>query len=200
MDDYKPNSHRSKEELPKTPEKRVIDKVVSNTTKQKKKTEARKFIDVFIQEDLRSIGSYILTDVVVPAIKRTILDSVKAILGETGTSRSSTSATKISYRSFYDKEADKKTPYNMAQTRAGFDYDEIVFESRGDAEAVLDAMNDIVNSQYGIVSVGDLYDLANITTDNYTVNNYGWTDIRGSKVVPTRDGYMLKLPRALPLK
>jgi hypothetical protein len=65
---------------------------------------------------------------------------------------------------------------------------------------VLQAMCDIVSSEYGIVSVGDLYDLANITNDNYTLNKYGWTNLRDAKVVPTRDGYMIKLPRALPLR
>jgi hypothetical protein len=59
-------------------------------------------------------------------------------------------------------------------------------------------MDDIIN-RYGVVSVGDLYDLAGISTTNYTVNKYGWTNIRSAHVVRTRDGYLLKLPRALPL-
>ena len=34
---------------------------------------------------------------------------------------------------------------------------------------------------------------------NYTDNKYGWTDIRNASVIRVRDGYMIKLPKALPL-
>ena len=58
-------------------------------------------------------------------------------------------------------------------------------------------MDEIVGT-YGTVSVADLYDLVGIT-GAYTDNKYGWTDIRSASVVRVRDGYMIKLPRALPL-
>jgi len=201
MENYKPNSHKSKEEpVAQTSDKR-IEKVVVGKAKQKKKSEPRKFFDVFIQDDLTNIGSYIMTDVLIPAIKRTIMDSVKAILGEPGgSSRGTSTASKVSYRSFYDdRDSGRRTQYNVPQAR-GFDYDDILFDSRADADAVLESMLDLVNGQYGIVSIADMYDLANISNDNYTANNYGWTNLRDSRVVATRDGYMLKLPKALPLK
>ena len=54
-----------------------------------------------------------------------------------------------------------------------------------------------LSEKYKVISVAELYDLASITTHNYTCNNYGWVDLRGSSVVRVRDGYILKLPRAL---
>ena len=36
-------------------------------------------------------------------------------------------------------------------------------------------------------------------TGNYTDNKYGWTNIRNAEVVRVRDGYRIKLPRALPI-
>ena len=51
---------------------------------------------------------------------------------------------------------------------------------------------------YGTVSVADLYDLVGIS-GNYTDNKYGWTNIRNAEPIRVRDGYMLKLPKALPL-
>ena len=51
---------------------------------------------------------------------------------------------------------------------------------------------------YGIVSVGDYYDLVGIQGD-YTSENYGWTNIRNAQVVRVREGYMIKLPIALPI-
>ena len=107
-------------------------------------------------------------------------------------------SSKVSYSRYYDdrRDRDRSRDYRTSSIRSGFDFDEIIFETRGDAEAVLDAMYDILN-QYKVVSVAELYDLASITTHNYTCNNYGWVDLRGSSVVRVRDGYILKLPRAL---
>ena len=199
MEEFRSNSNKSREGIPvKNPEKKV-EKVISGTAKVVKKSDTKKFANAFIKDDLGSIGSYIFTDVLIPAIKKTILESVKAVLGETGSSNT-VSASKVSYRKYYDNEQERKTQYNSIPSRGGFDYDDIEFKTRGDAEAVLDGLNDIINSQYGVASVGDFYDLANISTDNYTVNNYGWADLRGCRVVPTREGYMIKLPRALPLR
>ena len=52
--------------------------------------------------------------------------------------------------------------------------------------------------QYGIISVSDLCELVGIS-GNYTDNKYGWTSLRTADVVRTRDGYILKLPKALPI-
>lgn len=201
MEEFTSNSYKSKEAA-SPPLDKKLEKVVSGKAVAKKKTESRKFLEAFVKDDLGSIGSYIISDVVVPSIKKTILDSVKAILGETGGSgRGTTTASRVSYRSYYDdRDALKRSTAGAAPLRTGFDYDDINFEYRADAEAVLEAMCDIVNSHYGIVSVADMYDLANITNDNYTINKYGWTDLRDARVVATREGYMIKLPRALPLR
>ena len=64
-----------------------------------------------------------------------------------------------------------------------------------DIERVLFTEKAIAN--YGIASVADLYDLAGITCRNYTANRYGWTDIQSAKVIRTREGYTLQLPRTV---
>ena len=51
---------------------------------------------------------------------------------------------------------------------------------------------------YQLVSVADFYDLVGVS-GNYTDNRYGWTNVRNAYVVRVRDGYMIKLPKALPL-
>lgn len=199
MEEYKPNSRKSKEE-PAAEKK--IEKVVSGSVKSKKKNEIQKFADVFISDDVSNVKSYILMDVLVPAIKKALSDIVTngidmVLYGETGRAKNRTPASRgshINYSASYDRPSERSS----YTSRAGFDYDDLIFETRGDAESVLDAMNDVIG-QYGVVSVGDLYDLANVSTDNYTSNKYGWTDIRGCKAVRVRDGYVLKLPRALPL-
>ena len=76
--------------------------------------------------------------------------------------------------------------------------DDIILESRVEAEDVISRMKEIIET-YGFVRVTDLYYLVGITGD-YTDNKYGWTNIRDAEPVRVRDGYMLKLPKAVPLK
>lgn len=198
MEEYKPNSYRSKEEHKTDISEKKVKKVISGSAKSKKKGEMQKFADIFISEDVSNVKSYILMEVIVPAIKKAISDVVTngvdmILYGESGRSKKN-SATKVSYGKYYngDREPRRTAP------KVGFDYDDIIFETRGDAESVLDAMNEIISS-FNVVSVGDLYDLADVSTDNFTVNKYGWTDISGCKAVRVRDGYILKLPKAAPI-
>ena len=66
-----------------------------------------------------------------------------------------------------------------------------------DQEDVLMRMDELMET-YGLVRVADLYDLVGIT-GNYTDNKYGWTNIRNAEIVRVRDGYMIKMPRAVPI-
>lgn len=203
MDDYKSNSNKSKDEQKESTSDKKVEKVVSGTVKPKKKGEIQKFADVFISEDVSNVKSYILMDVLVPAIKKALSDIVTngidmVLYGETGRTKNKSTASKVSYQRYYDRPDERRRDNHVQSSRGGFDYDELIFPTRGDAEAVIDAMNDII-AQYGVVSIADLYDLANVSMDNYAANKYGWTDIRGCKPMRVRDGYILKLPRALPL-
>jgi hypothetical protein len=192
MENYPSNSHKTREQ--NTDKK--VEKVVSGKTSTKKKSGIRKLSDTFLSEDVSNVKSYIFSEVLLPAAKKLVSDIVTngtnmLLYGEIKNKKGNSS--KVSYSRYYD---DRSRDYRSPVVRNNFDYDEIIFETRGDAEAVLDAMYDILN-QYKVVSVAELYDLASITTHNYTCNNYGWIDLRGSSVVRVRDGYILKLPRAL---
>jgi hypothetical protein len=44
-----------------------------------------------------------------------------------------------------------------------------------------------------------MYDMADLTAP-FTGNKYGWTDIRGASVERVYDGYIIKLPRAMPIE
>lgn len=202
MDNYKPNSHKSKEEQKESTSEKKIEKVISGSVKSKKKNEIQKFADVFISEDVNNVKSYIVLDVLVPAIKKAISDIVTngidmILYGESGRTKKNSTSSKISYRSYYEKENDQKRSYNFTSIKSGYSYDDIILDNRGEAEDVLARMDELV-ATYGIVSVADLYDLVGIT-GAYTDNKYGWTDVRSATVVRTRDGYLIKLPKVLPL-
>ena len=75
--------------------------------------------------------------------------------------------------------------------------DVIILESRAEAEEVLDRLDEMIE-EFGMASVLNLYDLIGVTAP-FTADKYGWTDIRNATAVRVRDGYLLKLPRVMPL-
>lgn len=199
MEEYKSNSDKSRQDAKS---EKKVEAVITGTAKTRKKGEMQKFADVFIAEDATNVKSYILMEVIVPAVKKAISDIVTTgidmiLYGEAGRSKRNGSAPKVSYRQYYNQSSDQVRA-GSTNSRRSIDYDDILFDTRGDAETVLDAMQDIIG-QYGTVSIADLYELAHVPNDNFTLNRYGWANLNGAQAVRVRDGYILKLPKAVPL-
>ena len=206
-DNLPDNSHKSRVEKAAKTEKaepiegKRADKVVHGKVKTRK-NEMRKLTDVFISEDATNVKNYILLDVLVPSIKKAIYDIVvnsldMSLFGGRGSGKRPT-ADKVSYRDYNGVSRRDDRAYSGSRTTSGYSYDDIVLETRGEAEAVLSRMDEIME-EYEIVRVADLYDLVGITGD-YTDNKYGWTNIRNADIVRVRDGYKIKMPRALPIR
>lgn len=195
MPEYPNNSHSARENS--TPPDKKMGKVVTGTAKARKKSEAKKLANTFLPDDVTSVKSYILMDVVVPGIKNAIADVVSIMLfGEAGRiGGKKGNGSKVSYQRYYDDRRDDRRDYARPRS-AGFDCDDIIFELRGDAELVLDQLEAAID-QYGVASVLDLYDLSGVTCPSYTAKNYGWTDIRSARVARTRNGYVLQLPKTV---
>lgn len=204
INDLQPNSHKYKAENQNKPgTEKKVEKVINGTVKVRKKTEARKFADIFISEDVSNVKEYIFMDVLVPGIKKAISDivvnSVEMLLyGETGRSdRRRTSADRVSYKSYYDDRSDRRRP-SEDRGRSRYNYDEVLIPSRGEAERVLTCMEELIE-EYGRVAVADFYDLVGITCE-HTDYNYGWYNVRNASVVRVRDGYIIKFPKVTPLR
>lgn len=196
MEEYKSNSHKSREKQKEAIPEKKVEKIITGSARSQKKSSIQKITNVFIPEDVENVKSYIFEDIVVPAVKDIILDAVRAFLGVNNRSGSKgSSAAKVSYRKYY--EENNRRDYSESRVRTMYDYDNVVVESRGEAENVLAMMDELI-SEYKIVSVADLYDLVGID-GSYTDNRYGWTNIRTASVVRVRDGYMIKLPKPQPL-
>lgn len=194
------NSHKSKEERQQysKPEKK-IEPVVSGKATVKKKSGIVRLADVFLPEDVDSVKSYIIFDILIPKIKSGIHDIVSeawdSFCGISGRSGSRSTASKVSYVS-YDNYSRDKQPENPK--RSGVNYEEIIFSTRGDAEAVYDRMAELCDT-FNAVSVADMYELAEVPNDNYTLNKYGWTSMEGAQVVRlSGGGFSIKMPKARP--
>lgn len=194
------NSHKSRNDKKQTSEGKRVEKVVQGKVKTKK-NDLRKFTDIFISEDVANVKDYILLDVLAPAIKKAFYDIVVNSLDMTlfgGRNSKRSTADKISYRDYNSVSRRDDRKYSSTRTSSGYSYDDIILETRGEAEAVLSRMDELMET-YEIVRVADLYDLVGITGE-YTDNKYGWTNIHNAEIERVRDGYRIKMPRALPIK
>lgn len=199
--EYKPNYHGYSEESENNISvDKKAGKVIEGTVKRKKKS---KLANIFKTDDAHGVISYIFSEIIKPALKKSlddiftnggnmILNGLRTLLwGKDGKPKDT--ASKISYREYYDNR--RKVP--DLPVKFGYSYDDVVFTSRGDAEDKLSLMEEII-SQYGMISVADYYDCCGVDS-NYTDNKYGWTDIRGASIIRVREGYIIKMPKAMPI-
>lgn len=195
MNDYKSNSNASKE---KKPAEKKVEAVISGGSRVVKKSGFRKFLGRFFGDYDPSSGESIFSSVVVPQIKKMLDDSFHMFLFPNGGNNRKDRASKISYRSYYDSRDDYPRESTRQMPAGVMDYDDVIFETRGKAERVLEGMFELIDT-YHVVSVADFYDLAEIDDCTHTTNKYGWTDIRSARVVHYGREYKIRLPKAMPI-
>lgn len=206
--EFEPNSQKYRmEKSVKESEGKKIEKVISGNATTRKKSLFRRFANTFFYEDIGDVKTYLIYDVIVPAIKENIVDLINSAAGMIffGEARrrpaknSSGGNSKINYGGYFAGNERKEKLPNYSRSRATHNFDDVIFETYGEADAVLDSMIEILNSEYKQVTVADFYDLAGLST-NFTDNKFGWIDLRGASVKgsPHR-GYYIDLPRCISL-
>lgn len=196
--EFPSNSIKEKEET-----RKKLDSVVKGKVIEKKKTFGDKVMETFFGDDTKSVGDYILHDILIPALKSTLSDAVGGgiemlLFGERrGSSRSGSHIYRQKDRSYvpYNRlSRERPDRRELSRTeRSRHDFRNIIIESRGEAEDVLGHLADLIED-YGVASVADYYDLLGIESA-FTDNNYGWTNISSAYVQRVRQGYSINLPR-----
>lgn len=191
--DYPANSKKSKENQ----EKRV-EKVIEGEVRTRKPSWRDRFSHAFLSEDSNTVVSYVVMEVLIPAAKNMVSDAVsqgiERILFGDSRPRSTSRLGQTNYTRFSDRAA---RPELSRRARATHDFNDVILESRGEAEDVLDRLRDLI-SQYDVASVNDLYDLVGLTGE-FTDDKWGWYDLRSASVRAIRGGYLLNLPRTQPI-
>lgn len=72
---------------------------------------------------------------------------------------------------------------------------DIVFNSKGDAVQALVYMYKLI-SEFGVVRVSDLYDMMGMDTD-YADYRHGWSNIDSARIEEVKNGYIIRMPKAL---
>ena len=129
MAEYPNNSHSAREKSTATAAgktEKKLDKVVTGAAKTKKKSEARRFLNIFAPDDAENVKSSILSDVIVPGVKAAIADVISIVLfGDTGRIGSRKSGgSRIAYQKYYDDRRDDRREYGRPRAAVGFEYDD----------------------------------------------------------------------------
>lgn len=192
-----------------------VERVVDHDVVVKKRGFLDQLLEAFIPEGSTSISDFIVSELIMPTFKKgvsditnhaanaardAIVDGIEILLyGETR-NRSKSVMPRVSYNRYYPRETGpiaaeyaKKARFND-----GFYLDDVIVQTRGEAESVLTMMEELI-SVYGSVSVSDFYDMLDITCP-YTNFSYGWTNLSNSSIVRVSEGYLIKLPKATPLR
>jgi hypothetical protein len=199
------------EDVPgETKQVKQVDPVVTGEVKRRKKPLGRRFQETFFGGDMKGSLNFVIFSVLVPAAKDMLVEAgaqgiERLVFGETrrrSTFRGGVEPHRpsIQYNAQYRSPMSDRPPAAQIsrRARARHDFDEIVLESRSEAEEVIDRMYDLL-SRYDSASVADLYELTGIAS-THTDQKWGWTDLRGSGVSRTRTGgFLLDLPEPVPL-
>lgn len=184
---YPGNSDRSKEKKDITPVAKA---------RVKRESTARKVVGEIIREDARSVGETVLWDVVIPTVKNLISDTVTRGIESMlygGDSRPRSRNSYSDYSGYSRPKGNRDRPTERRDRRSARhaepERNEIIFDSRSDANDVIDRMSDLID-QYGQASLADLNALIGASS-NFIDDNWGWTDMGSFDVRQVRDGFML---------
>jgi hypothetical protein len=209
--EFPPNSHTRREPRPERksekslPEKKQVARVTTGKATLRKRPLYKKFLDAFRPEDNVGFVEYTLLEVLVPGIKDAMADAVHGTIdnafGTHGRSRHYRRRGYTSYnrmsdarpRSRRDRDRDRDDIRDRRAPRGPSDHREIIVDSRVEAEEVVDSLIELA-SKYDAATMRDLLSLVG-EPHNYTDEDWGWTDLRGTRIHRVRDGYLIDLPR-----
>lgn len=194
-----------------------VKKIEGMSVTQKKTGLGKRIKDSFGGQDLKSVGLYLVLEVMVPASRDLLFDLIKegghrAIYGDTvrrqptigssilgGNRLKQTSYSSISSSPLSGGRRAGDTNITQRE-RSQFDFSGLVIADRVLAQEVLERMGDAIE-EYGVVTVADFYDLMEISGNGFTDQTFGW-DAKAFSTADAkkvRDGYILDLaePRAI---
>jgi hypothetical protein len=190
-------------------EERTVKKIVEGKVIRKKASPVKGVASKFFGGDPLDVLKYMFNSVVVPMAQDMFVSMMNSgterlVYGDTiedrkGRRNGIRFGGNPSYRNYgaYSTRPNRQEVAGnqrelSARARREHDFDEIILESKGEAEEVLANMTADVE-RYGSISVAALYEMVGITP-TYVDRSWGWKDMRGSSISVVRSGFLLNLP------
>jgi hypothetical protein len=211
--DYQGNTNKDKEKSEKKQKKedKKLEKVVTGVVIQKPPGIGRKFKDIFFGGDFKLAMRYVASDVLLPAFRNLLVDSVtkgaeRVVYGEvSGYRRRPTGygpITRVQYNNplMQQRPVDPRDPRQQAylpdqprlQRANRHHFNDVILISREEAELVVERMIDIID-KYDAASLSDLYVLLGLNSSPID-NKWGWTFLNNVEIRQVRDGFLIELP------
>lgn len=184
--------------------------VVSGATHITKRSLGSKIIHLLRPNDISQALDSIVTDSIVPNIKSALVNIITnaaytLAYGSTPpTGKGGVPAARIDYHKRYDSVGSAiYTPPSKVEYRPAepvFDYDDLSYETRADAESVLATMRAYID-EYGSVRVFHMIDFSGITPRSTDMKR-GWTSLLDAHTVAGPDGRfrIVGLPKPMPIE
>jgi hypothetical protein len=188
---------------PPASEPRKVEKVVTSEVRSRPKPLGTRLKQAIIGGDSKSVVQWVIVEVLIPQVKDMIADAAtqgiqRLIFADDRPTRrlgsrgpSPTNYSRYSTRPISTSgREDRKTA-----TPRTHEIDDLIFETRTDAQAVLEQMYEDL-AEYKMVSVADVMAMVQ-KSSTFTDQKWGWEDLQGSDIRMVRDGYLLHLPRTV---
>lgn len=199
------DSKSKSEEIPE-PAIKEVKPVVSKNARASKKGPVKRALSKIFADDFDDIKTNIISDTLLPAIRDMIFDAITNGLSMSlyGTTHAgSNKRRRGQVNTDYSKISSTVSPARdrlRDRRESSAVMEDLLFESREDALAVLDGVMDMMDT-YELVSVADVYSLSGFGTTP-TDNKYGWdnpSDLAKMKIVRVGRDWCLKIPKPYPI-
>ena len=212
MAEYPSNSNKSKNEI------KMRDPVVKNvptvgkqvTTEEKEKDGLLRMI---FAQDFKDIKKGLIEQWIQPQVKNlawnyiqflidTVKNGVKMMMYDNyrPTEKSNSPASTYTYSNYYQPSVATQSTTKHQSNTDTINYDEFEYPTEKEARDVLQELRNLIEISKA-ASVLDLYGFSKMSTANYALQNWGWTNLDHADVVQTvsDDGrvvYVITLPKA----
>lgn len=205
IDSLEPNSHKyNAEKAAKKDRKKIAPVVGRDQIVSTKKPLGRRLSETFLTEDTKDVKSWVLTEVIIPGVKDTILDILNIIFyGDVdsrsrrgGRPRRGKDDDRVNYSSYYrgnsySGRSSRRKIGDRYDSDDKVDFRNIVLRERYDAEKIVDEMRRrIQDPDIGVVSIGDLLDMIDVA-GRFTDFDYGWDDERDIGIRKVSSGFLI---------
>ena len=190
------------------PERANPPERVTTKGKVKKKSLWKRFKETFFAEDAKSVGKYLWTEVIRPAIIKLIDDAGTnavhmAVYGDKYPRNGQNNGrTHVSYQSQYAQNANNKRPYYNIASRYDHILEGCFLEDTDDAYACRDAIMAEINAYHrlSVLTLSQIVPEQLMFDTAYPDSQWGWTSLNPEAILQrVPSGWTISLPPAKPL-
>lgn len=208
MEQYPSNTLKERNKQAQKKEKPDLKCVVSGKSKPVPQSLWSKVFVGIKPASGQTMKSFIFDEIVTPLIQRAVVEGVTGAInylvkGDAYADRKATNSFGKSYINYNGISSGKSnangSQYVYSGKNSGMEIENVWFESRVDAQRVLDEMQNVI-ANYDILTVNGFYDIIGRTNIIDPSNEkFGWSDLRNAYITASRGGWVIHLPHPMPI-